>query len=56
MTVAQARDLNSKGLLTRKVMTEEGWYLPAPPAAGSLPPPLMLPPIKPRKTRKAKGA
>lgn len=69
MSIAKARELNAKGQLTRKVMTEEGWYIPSPPVEsvepvavpvsaialpGDLPPPKVLPPLKVRKTRKAK--
>ena len=58
MTMAQARELNAQGKLTRKVMTEEGWYIPDPGrvVVSDPPVPLILPPAKPRKTAKRKGA
>lgn len=58
MTMAQARELNAQGKLTRKVMTEDGWYIPDPSRVVSPEPPapLVLPPAKPRKERKTKGA
>jgi hypothetical protein len=56
MTMAQARELNAQGRLTRKVMTEEGWYIPDPGRVVTPPAPLLLPPVKPRAARKSKGA
>lgn len=58
MTMAQARELNAQGELTRKVMTEDGWYIPDPSrvVVSEPPAPLVLPPAKPRKARKTKGA
>lgn len=58
MTLAQARELNAQGRLVRKVMTEEGWYIPDPSrvVAIATPAPLLLPPVKPRAVRKSKGA
>jgi hypothetical protein len=60
MTTAQARELNAQGKLNRKVMTEEGWYIPTPRSSVSPPidppAPRILPPTRSRKPRKAKGA
>ncbi len=62
MTYAEAHALNAQGRLTRKVMTEQGWYIPTAPESRvlvvpeSLPAPLILPEAKPRKTRKGKAA
>ncbi|MBM5813107.1 MAG: hypothetical protein FJ191_14310 [Gammaproteobacteria bacterium] len=58
MRLDEARTLDAQGKLKRKVLTEQGWYLPrytestAPDTvAGSPPPPLILPPRRGRKTK-----
>ena len=57
MRLAEARVLDAQGKLARKVLTEEGWYIPrytaatAPLPASMPPPPRILPPKRTRKTK-----
>lgn len=58
MKIAEARALDEQGKLARKVLTEEGWYLPrytaatAPvPSPDAPPKALILPPRRGRKTK-----
>lgn len=58
MKLSDARALDDQGKLARKVLTEEGWYIPrytaetAPlQAPAAPPPPLILPPKRTRKTK-----
>lgn len=50
MKLAEARALDEQGKLRRKVLTEEGWYIPRQPPVVS-PPPLILPPERKRKKK-----
>jgi hypothetical protein len=60
MKISEARALDAQGKLKRKVLTEEGWYLPryTPETAPEreAPPPRILPPAKPRRTAAKKAA
>ena len=56
MKIKEARALDEQGKLARKVLTEEGWYIPrytaaTAPSANTTPPPLILPPKRTRKTK-----
>ena len=57
MKLAEARALDDQGKLARKVLTEEGWYIPrytaatAPSPDTAAPPPRILPPRRTRKTK-----
>lgn len=53
MKLSEAVELNSRGKLSRPVLTEAGWYVPNPPAAVE-PVEVVPEPKKPRKPRKAK--
>jgi len=61
MKISEARALDAQGKLKRKVLTEEGWYLPrytpeTAPERDTPPPPRILPPAKPRRTAAKKAA
>lgn len=56
MKLAEARALDEQGKLARKVLTEEGWYIPrytaaTAPSVNTTPPPRILPPKRTRKTK-----
>ena len=57
MKVSEARALDEQGKLSRKVLTDQGWYIPQyTPATAPIasPEPRILPPIRPRKQRAKK--
>lgn len=56
MRLSEARALDDQGKLARKVLTEEGWYIPrytaaTAPLPDAAPPPRILPPRRTRKTK-----